>query len=138
MRTITTDTGTAIQIYSSAKEMPIHRYTAFQKYLLMESGIGASMESIGTHFSKLHSFIVNAMHEEAKKEAENLHFSFFSILNEINYQSLAFACMVYSIGDTPITDISDENLPLIVKQLGQAGVTLSETEELSDEIKKKS
>jgi len=127
-----------INIWASAKEMPTSRYMTFQKYLLMDSGIGDTMESVNNHFNKLHTFLAHSKIEDAKKEAENLHFNFYSILNEVDYQSRAFACMVHSINDELKTDYSDEALGETLKQLSDLGLTRAIAEDYSDEVKKKS
>lgn len=123
--------------YAKANEMVLHRYSRFQKYLLLKSGIGSSMESVNTHFTKLHGFIAHQMLDEIKTEAENLHYNFHAILQEIDYEDLAFAVCVHSINGEVITDQSEDNLTHIIKRLSEAGMTKEMLSAAVDDIKKK-
>lgn len=109
--------------YNKADELPLKRYAKMQKYLLYKTGVGSDIESVGEHFQKLHGFINHQMMEDIEKEAENLHYNFFSILQEVSYIDLAFVNMIYSINGELLTDISEENLLRIIDWLSNNGMT---------------
>lgn len=134
MKLITTTEGAQVMVFSQADEMPIGRYNAFQKYLLIESGIGNTMEAVDGHYVRMVGFMQNDDKGSAIKEAENNRHCIVSILNGINYTSLAFACMAYSINEIPCEDITEEGLSRTVKMLQDVKITqqviVSEVEEL--------
>jgi hypothetical protein len=55
---------------------------------------------------------------------DNLRVLIYNIINEVDPGSLAFACMVHSINGVEVTDLSDENLKKIVKELSEKGLTI--------------
>jgi hypothetical protein len=126
-----------VKIYRAADELPIKRYAKFQKYNLIESGVGADMDAIANHFGKLFEFINFAMKEEAVREAKNLYYTFFMMLEEITVPGMAFACLVYSIDGKEITDTGEDNLKAVVDQLSEIGLSQKIVLEQVEGIKKK-
>lgn len=129
--------GHKVALYASAEEMPIKRYNKFQKYLLVESGVGSDVESAGRHLSKLFEFIGGSMKDESLVEAKNLFYNFYMIQQEENLPAMALACLVASIDEEPVVDLSEENLKVIVEKLSFFGFTQKEVKARIDEIKKK-
>lgn len=109
--------------YRNADSTPLKRYAKFQKYLLYKSGIGSDMPSIANHFQTLFGLIAHDKKEESRKEAENLYYNFFAILQEVNYTDLAFCTLIYSINGVPLTDLSEENLESVIQWLSDNGMT---------------
>jgi hypothetical protein len=127
-----------VLLYHAADELPIKRYSRFQKYNLIESGVGSDMESIAKHFAKLFEFISYKLHKEALEESKNLYYSFYMMLEEINIPGMAFACLVYSINDEVIVDISEDNLKNTVQRLSDMGLNQKDVEHKVKDVKKKS
>lgn len=117
--------------YRKAEETPLKRYSKFQKYLLYKTGVGCDMPSIASHFNSWFTLNAHGKHEESRTEAENLYYNFFSILNEVDYEDLAFASMIYSINGVPVTDLSEENLNDVIQWLSDNGMT---KEKVSEEV----
>lgn len=127
-----------IKVFASAEELPIKRYSKFQKYSLLETGIGSNMESIGAHFGKLFEYLGYQMNAEALQESKNLYYNFHLMLEEVNIESMAFACLIHSMDGTEITDTSEDGLKVIVELLSEYGLTQKEVESHNSEVKKKS
>jgi hypothetical protein len=121
----------------SIKELPIDRYSEFQKYLLQDSGMGSDIESVARHFEKIDIFLAANKVQEAINERTNQHFNFFFMLNQINITHLSFAVLVSSITDQPITDYSETALLTVSKQLGKQGFTHEQLVEILEDVKKK-
>jgi hypothetical protein len=136
MRTITTPKG-SLQILESIKELPIDRYSEFQKYLLQDAGIGSDIEAVYKHFEKIDIFLASDKIQDAINERTNQHFNFFFMLNKINITHLSFAVLVYAIDNQPITDYSETNLLLVCKRLGELGITHEQLTSVLEEVKKK-
>lgn len=136
MRTITTSQGT-FRISESIKELPIHRFSEFQKYLLQDSGMGSTIEDIYRHREKIDIFLAANKVQEAINESVNQHFNFFFMLNKIQITHLTFAVFVDSIDDKPVTDHTEANLLLVCDQLGRIGLQRGELETILEDIKKK-
>jgi len=86
-----------IEFFESIKEMPIQRYNDCQNYLMQMSGVGNTMQDIYSHYQKLQTLIANNKNEDALNEMTNLMINHYSILNKINFDSMAFACYIKSI-----------------------------------------
>lgn len=127
-----------LKLFASAEEVPIRRYSRFQKYNLIESGIGSDISSIGLHFGKLFEFIVHKMNEAALQEGKNLYYNFYMLLEEISVPGMAFCCLLHSIDDDVIDDISEDNLKATVTKLSAIGLTQAHVTEWNSRLKKKS
>lgn len=86
-----------LTLYDSVKDLPIDRYQAFQKYLIQESHIGSDIGAIGLHFQRLDTLLQAGQIPQAQQERQNMHVSFFSILEGLNFQSKAFVCLLKSV-----------------------------------------
>ena len=130
MRTI--DNG--VVLYSSPEELPIDRYVKFQKYLIKE----ASVESFASKLDRVKAFIEERDFDSAKVETNNAILCLNSINNGIDYGSMAFACLVYKIGEKVVLDTSDSGLSLVVDQLTKLGLSKKEVKDEVSILKKKS
>lgn len=137
MEILKTKKGNEIKYYSDPAQLPFERYCLFQKYTLLNAGVGSTIQDIGIHFAKLHEFLGHEMIEEAKKEAENLHFNFFSTLNSLNYISKADASLVFSIDKEKMDDLSDDGLELCIEKMQKVGISAKEVNDLFFDVKKK-
>lgn len=123
MKRIELDNQNYIIKFSKADELPLKRYAKFQKYLLYKTGVGSDIESVSSHFQTLHSLLAHEKIEESRKEAENLHYNFYSILQEIDYEDLAFSCLIFSVNGDKLTDFSEESLMDVISWMSDNGMT---------------
>jgi len=129
--------GNTLELYASAKEMPITRRQALQKWILHDSGIGSDMESVDKRLANVLVFATNAKFEEMKGEVLNLRYTLFSMLQGIDYKSRAFACFVSKINGEQVNDISDDGLKETARKLGELQFTFEEIDSWFEEVKKK-
>lgn len=127
-----------IKIRETPKELPINRYADFQKYLVQAAGIGSDMAEVNAHFSRLHRFIGAKLTDEAAREAYNLHYNIQLMLNKIDIESIAFACLVDEFAGEKITDHSEQALLDLCNKMGKAGLTKEMVSEIVSNVKKKS
>jgi len=114
MRTIKIGRKT-VEFYDAIDELPIRRYHKFNKYMLVDSGIGSDLNDINDHIAKIKRFIGKKDEKNAQLQLENLRTSLYMIANETNVRHLSFAILVKSINGKPVTDLSDENIERIAK-----------------------
>ena len=114
-----------IKMWVTADELPIDRWTAFNKYLMLDGIIGNSFEDIdGTHLRT-----ISLLHDDKEKQLQaiqNLRELIFAIENRVNYQHHAFAVFVHSIDDKLTDDISDSGIKDTLAKLAKIGVTNSD------------
>ena len=132
-----TDNNNTIELFASIKELPITRYRLLQALLIQESGIGSDMAAVDERLQRIIMFAASGKADETKEEAMNLRYTFFSMLNKLNYKTKAFACFVWKINGVESSDISDEGLNRTVKCIEDFGVSMEQLEGWFDDVKKK-
>lgn len=138
MKTIKTSTGVEIKIYSTGKELEISRYTEFQKYIALESGLGSDLDSLKSRFQRIEAFIQEDKKQDALTEVKNALRTCSNAINYVSYYQLAFACLVAEIGGQPQTDCTESGLKTVLEKLGATGLTEQDLEDAVDDVKKKS
>lgn len=129
--------GTKVTLFSSIKELPLSRYKAMQNYVLQDSGIGNTMQDIDRHLQNTVVLLGKEKLTESKTELTNLRYSFYSMVNGIDYKTKAFACLVKQINGLMCDDISTDGLNTTVEALETLGITVGEVDELWQDVKKK-
>ena len=128
--------GHRVEIFSSIEELPIIRFHKYNKCLLVDAGVGSDLSSFDAHIERVVRFIRNDSREKAAKEMENMRQNIYLIMQGLNPQHMAFACLVYRIDGQRYDDLSDEGLNKVLTLLGGASAKdiTNETEELKKKI----
>lgn len=105
-----------LKVYDSIDEMPIINFQKYNKYLLIDSGLGSDIDSIDTHLVNL-AKLIKTNTQKASQELQNLRQTLHLIVSGISPKYLAFAALLYSIDDEPVTDLSDDNLKKILAKI---------------------
>lgn len=104
------DTGKhVIKLYDSVDELPIGAYQRYNKFLLIDAGIGSSIDDFDAHIVKLAKLIGNNEREKAIQELQNMRQNLFMINSKVSPKYLAFAALVYSIDGKKIEAVSDDD-----------------------------
>lgn len=123
-----------VEVYDSIDELPIVRFHKYNKFLLIDAGIGSDINSMDEHIIKAMSLAKNDT-DAAVLELQNMRQAIYMVNAEISPKYLAFAALVYSIDGKAIYDISDDNLQKVHNQLKSAKV--NEVDCLMETVKKK-
>lgn len=126
--------GHKVEIYESIGDLPIKRFHLFNKYMLVDAGIGSDLNDINDHISKIYKFI-DSDTKKAKLELNNLRQSLYMITEQINIKHLSFITLVHSINGKKVLDLSDDNIKKIHKQL--SNTKTSYLNQIIDSVKKK-
>lgn len=124
-----------IKLYSSIDELPIVNFQKYNKFLLIDSGIGSDADDIDTHIVRIARIINSKDTEKAMQELQNLRQNLFMINSSISPKYLAFTALIHSIDDKELTDLSDDNLKEVLKKIN--AVQHSKLIEWLFELKKK-
>lgn len=106
-----------LKLYDSIDEMPIVNFQKYNKYLLIDSGVGSDADDIDRHIVKIAKFIKAADTKKALQELQNMRQNLYMINNSISPKYLAFTALIHSINGKVVTDLSDENLKAILDSL---------------------
>lgn len=124
-----------IEYYDSIDELPISRYHKYNKYLLIDAGIGSSMENIDIHLQKISAFISKDDKKSALGEIQNLRHNVFFIQEELSPRHMAFVALIKRVDGKEISVDSESDVERIVKILGDWDT--GSAEKLMEDVKKK-
>lgn len=106
-----------VRIYDSIDEMPIVNFQKYNKYLLIDSGIGSDADDIDAHIVKIAKFIKANNNKKALQELQNMRQNMYMVNNEISPKYLAFAALIHSIDGKEVNDLSDDGLKKLLQNL---------------------
>lgn len=106
-----------VRVYDSIDEMPIVNFQKYNKYLLIDSGIGSDADDIDAHIVKIAKFIKANNNKKALQELQNMRQNMYMVNNEISPKYLAFAALIHSIDGKEVNDLSDDGLKKLLQGL---------------------
>lgn len=108
-----------VELFDSIDEMPIQRFQKYNKYMLIDSGVGSDLQDILDHIEKIKIYI-KANPKMATVELDNMRQALFFAHEELSPKYMAFAVLVKSIDGNPTDDLSDIGLKRVLKTLNEA------------------
>lgn len=106
-----------ILVYDSIDEMPIVNFQKYNKFLLIDSGIGSDVDDIDAHIVKVAKYIKASDEKKALAELQNMRQSIYMVNSEISPKYLAFAALIHSIDGKEVTDLSDDGLKTLLQDI---------------------
>jgi hypothetical protein len=124
-----------LTFFKSINELPIKRFQLTQRYTLIDSGIGSTLNDVIRHFSRLDQFIEVKDYDSIVAERENMLMSYQFILSEQYIKSYVFASLIKSVDGVNV-DITDDNIDDYVQMLESSDLTISQVEDITESQKK--
>ncbi len=124
-----------VKIYDSIDELPIVRFHKYQKYLLIDSGIGGTIAQLDQRLEKTRRFLIAGKPEQAQRELENMRQCVYMIQQEMSPRHLSFAALVAELDGKERTDLSDAALMKLLNEIND--ITEKELTDQLDSVKKK-
>ena len=106
-----------VRVYDSIDEMPIVNFQKYNKYLLIDSGIGSDADDIDAHIVKIAKFMKAGNNKKALQELQNMRQNMYMVNSEISPKYLAFAALIHDIDGKEVTDLSDDSLKKLLQDL---------------------
>lgn len=124
-----------ILLWETIDELPIERFMAYNKYLMISGALGSTFEDIDANH--LHQ-LVTVIDDKVKviQQVTNLRELIYNIINEVNYDHHAFACLVYSIDGEVMSDITDNGLKRTLKRLSDIGISNADVKKKTKKSRK--
>ena len=129
---------TNMVIYDGIDELPIVNFREYNRYVLIDSGIGSDMQSVDSHLASIIRFIKLGKSEEATKELLNMRQNIALVMAGTNLKMMSFVPLIYSIDGKRVTDLSDENIKSVLEMLNRRQVSYLNVASMLAEVKKKS
>jgi hypothetical protein len=117
-------------------ELPVTRFYAFQKYLLIDAGIGSTIEDIDRHMQRISVYNEKKMTDKVALEIANLRQSLVFATQAISPGSMAFMPLIYEINGRLHTDITDSGNSALFDRLNKQA-SFSQLKKLCEMVKKK-
>lgn len=124
-----------VRYYNAIDELPIARFHKYQKYLLIDAGIGGDIQAFDSRTEKIRRYVSQGQTDNAMKELGNLRQSIYLILSSINPKHKAFATLVTEIDGQKFETINDEDIDKIGELLSD--VTMNDLAVPFEAAKKK-
>lgn len=99
-----------VELYDSIDELPWARYHMFNKYLLIDAGIGSDLNDVNMHVDKIARFIHIDDKKAAAMQLDNLKQSLYFIVQGVSPKHMAFVPLVKSINGMEWADLSEEGV----------------------------
>lgn len=123
-----------VEIFDAIDEMPIQRFQKYNKYMLIDSGVGSDLQDILDHIERAKIYI-KANPAMAVTELENMRQALYLVSEEMSPKYMAFAVLVNKIDGKPADDLSDVGLKKVLETLKDAPKTW--IDRILDSVKKK-
>jgi len=125
-----------VVVYDSINEMPISRYSDFQRGLMIDAQIGSTIQDFDLIFNKAIKFIDGEKYKDAVQALLNVRQGVYLAQQGESPTNYAFAALVTSIDGVRITDYSDVWLKEILERLNELGLTQDKLNEVLEDVKK--
>ena len=109
--------GNTIKVYDSIDEMPIVNFQKYNKYLLIDSGLGSDADDIDAHIARIAKYIKGNDQKKAMQELQNMRQGLYMVNSEISPRYFAFAALIHSINGEKLDDLSDSNLKKVLDSI---------------------
>ena len=86
-----------VELYDAIDELPIARFHAYNKALLIDAGIGSDLNDWDAHIEKTIRFIRSKKPDLAEKELDNLRQNVYFIQTDISPRYMTFCALVRSV-----------------------------------------
>ena len=99
-------------------ELPALRFQKFNKFTLLDAGIGADLADFDVHLERIIKYAKSSP-EDTIREAQNLRQNVYLMLKDINPANMAFCALVYSVNGEPFNDLTDSGIKELYEKLNR-------------------
>lgn len=129
--------GHYLEIYDSITEMPITRFQAYNRFTLIDSGIGSGLEGVQKHIETLRRLLKEDKKEEIAKELNNFYQNLMFVVNNSNPEFMSFVCLIKNMNGRDLPELTADVIEKTIKKLAQTGFTYGKLRGSLAEWKKK-
>lgn len=108
-----------IEIFDSIDDLPIRRFQKYNKYMLIDSGVGSDLQDVLDHIDRAMKYI-KASPNMAITELNNMRQALYLVSEEMSPKYMAFAVLVNKIDGEPADDLTDAGLRRVLETLNEA------------------
>ena len=135
---LTINLSKPVIIYDNINEMPISRYSDFQRGLMIDAQIGSTIQDFDKIFNQAVQFMDGEKYTDVTQLLLNVRTGIYLAQQGQSPTNYAFASLVKSIDGVRIIDYSEDGLSKILEELDKLGLPQAKLNELLEDVKKKS
>ena len=125
-----------LEFYESIEELPLQRFNAFNKYVMLDAELGATVQDFDQKTTKIHRFLASGMIKEGRQALMNLRNVVHNILTETNTRGLAFACLIKKVNGKNLESYDSDHLKELLSKLSKAGLSGAIVYDTTADLKK--
>lgn len=126
-----------LELYDTPMELPSERFSLLNKYIMIDSGIGATMEDFDRHLNVIKKYISQDNKSKASLEIDNMRQCYWLVMNGITPEVSAFACFVKSINGHNYEQ-NEQGVQAISKRIKESSMPMGLIKTILNSLKKKS
>jgi len=124
-----------VTMYDDINELPIVRFQQYNKMLMIDAGLGETVDAFDAHLARVGEYIKHGEMENANREIDNVRQTLWNVQNGLTPHFMSLIPLIAEIDGEPNNDMSDDGIKATYEKLKH--VTLGEYEKVSQEVKKK-
>lgn len=129
--------GHLLELYTSIEELPLTRFNAYNRYLLVDAGIGSDMNDVDRHIGMVRRFIADGEKAKADRELMNLRQNLAFVIEGVSPRMMAFIPLIARMDGKPVDDITEDGVRAVIDRLGRTGFSVGAIWFHLNEVKKK-
>ncbi len=126
-----------LELFDSIDQLPFERFNAFNKYVMLDSELGATVQDFDKITVRVYEFLNKEMYDDAKNELLNLRIVVNNILTGNSSKGLAFASLISKVNGKAMEDYSEDKLKALLLDLSKEGLDVKTVSETASDVKKK-
>lgn len=129
--------GNTLEMYSSLEEIPVGRFQIYNRFVLMDAGIGSDVNSVASHVSMIQGFARTQQFEKALLQLQNYHQLLHFVVSNVSPEMNSFYVLIHKINGKLNEDVSEEGISDQMKKLSKSGLTMGKVRGFLEWFKKK-
>jgi hypothetical protein len=129
--------GHTIERYDSIDELPVDRFFKFNRFVMLDAGVGSDHADADKTDQKIIRLIRNGNYDEAVKAVQNRNTLSRWMMEQVNPKMMSYIPLIHSIDGKPFNDYSEDGCRRMLDKLGKWGATKSLLSRIIDLAKKK-
>ena len=85
-----------IKLYDSIDEMPIENFQRYNKYIIIDAGLGSDIDSVDEHIVQIAKLINSGDKKKAMQELQNMRQNMHMIITFIRFNFFMFIYCLFS------------------------------------------
>ncbi len=123
--------GHSVEFCDHIEDLPIVQFHKYGRYLLVEGGIGDTIQDIDRHITRVANFLGDR--KKATQELMNLRHCIYVVATEQDIRTKTTLCLIKSVDGKDWEDFSESGLDRLYQMLN--GASVREMDELASKVR---